>query len=117
RMLDRVQARWPDVVYFTPDELSAYLHAEVRTMTSPEGIEFDLTYDPHYARYFAQHRSEWTLHLSDELLGDVRAQRRIDIVTDGKPTTVDAETYFTEKQHFLVPPGTGTHTLLLRRHQ
>jgi len=89
----------------------------IATVSTPDSIRFTFTYDGHYARYLTEHSSDWTLHLSDELLADLRAQGRVDVVTDGRPKTVDAARYFGEKRHLSVPPAAGTHSLLVRRHR
>ena len=118
RMLGRIQARWPDAYYLTPDEWSAYLHA-VLSAAAPttDSIHFDFGYDTLYARYFGSHASAWTLHLCDELRADLRSQGKVDVVIDGVAQAVkNANAYFEEKHALVVPAGTGTHTILFRRH-
>jgi hypothetical protein len=54
--------------YMTANEYSAYLHARVERDIERSGpVSLAVSYDDHYCRYFAGHKSTWTLHLSDEM--------------------------------------------------
>lgn len=80
------------VRYMSANEYCAYLHAQVeRTETDALAI----AYDPHYGRYFENHPSKWTLHLSDETRRAIGGQTA-------------------EKRTIEIPKGIGRHVVSLR---
>jgi hypothetical protein len=113
--LNTIDATWPDLYYLSMDEWVGYLHAELdATAPTAASVQFSFTYDAHYGRYFDDHSSLWTLHLSDELLADLRALGQTKVVIDDSVVdTVDAAAYFSEFQDLSVPTGVGTHTIRL----
>lgn len=115
-LLSSIDSTWPDVYYMSMDEWSGYVHVQLdATAPTTDSVQFDFAYDSHYCRYFDDHTSTWTLHLSDEVITDFRALGKIQIMMDGTVIdTVDAATYFTETQELTVPPGVGPHTILFR---
>jgi hypothetical protein len=108
------RVNWENVYYMSMDEWTGYMHARIDVTTpTTSRIRFDFDYDNQYCRYFDTYTSTWTLHLSDDLLDDLRDLGTIQIVRDGQVIgTVDAATYFTETQVLAIPPGVGSHTIL-----
>jgi hypothetical protein len=113
--LNIVDATWPDLYYLSMNEWVGYLHAKLdATAPTAASVRLSFTYDRHYGRYFDDHSSLWTLHLSDELLADFQALGRTEIVVDDRVVdTVAAAAYFTEFQDLDIPSGVGTHTIRL----
>jgi hypothetical protein len=96
--------------YMSDNEFVAYLHVKPGASSSTLGFTFE--YDDHYCKYFANHNSTWTLHLSDDMLGNLRSLGKIDIMVDGTyKATIDASAYFSETQTLMIPQGVGTHTI------
>ena len=81
--------------YLSADEYCAYLHTQV-TQTGGDGSTNSLLihYDEHYCRYFANHESRWTLHLSDSMRQALK-------------------TAVPEKQIISIQPGLGNHSVPL----
>jgi hypothetical protein len=96
--------------YLSQDEFVGYLHA--KPSASSSSITFSFQYDDHYCKYFGNHDSTWTLHVSDDLLAKLTSLGKIDIMIDGAyNATVNASEYFKEIQVLTVPKGDGTHTI------
>ena len=73
----------PGIRYMTANEYAGYLHARAERDAGSDAIA--LEYDEHYCRYFADHASQWVLHLSDETRGALRntPERRAVAVSKG----------------------------------
>jgi len=114
--LNTIDATWSNVDYLSQNEWVGYMHAQLgATAPTTDSVQFDFSYDSHYCPYFSDHTSTWTLHLTDELLGDLQALGQIDVVVDSVVVdTVDAATHFAELQTLEVPAGTGAHAILFQ---
>ncbi len=86
------------------NEACAYLHADVAE-TAPQGVTLALRYDDHYCKYFENHRSAWTLELSNRLREQLGAAAAVRI--DGRPMSVPAG----PKQLLDIPAGLGVHMI------
>lgn len=85
----------PGVRYMSANEYCGYLHARIeRDLAAPAGLSLAINYDDHYCRYFAAHKSAWTLHLSDQ------ARRAL-------------KTSIPERQRVEIPPGLGRRIVAL----
>jgi hypothetical protein len=120
RLLDALAARWPQVAYLGFDEWAAYLHTGLSAAGSPDdAVMLEFAYPADEGSYFTRHPSTWTLHLSDEVRGDLAALGTVEVATDGGDVRrVDAASYFTETIAIAVPPSPGasrSHTVTLRR--
>lgn len=112
-LLDYIE-QLSNVNYLSMDEWTGYLHTQIG-VKSPVSQSFEITfsYNNDYCRYFDQHTSSWTLHLSDDLLADIRNLGQVEIFLDGQLAyLVDSGLYFTETQTLSVPAGPGVHTIL-----
>jgi peptidoglycan/xylan/chitin deacetylase (PgdA/CDA1 family) len=61
--------------YMNGSEYSAYLHAKVRGAPG----RFTVEYDSHYCAYFASHPSRWTVHLADDVRGQLPEKRTVEV--------------------------------------
>ncbi len=89
------------------NEMCAYLHAAI-TAPGAAPLSVRIRYDDHYCHYFEDHRSTWTLVLSDRLrrtLGD-----EMTLTIDGRSTRVPTAA----RQTLEIPAGVGEHTVTVR---
>lgn len=115
--LSSIKAQWPVVAFMSMDEWVGYLHARLDSaQPNARQIELRFRYEAPFGRYFAAAPSRWTLHLSDEVLSELRNWGWTQVVIDGKVTeTVHARFYFTETLTVTLPPGTGARRVVFRR--
>jgi hypothetical protein len=106
-----------DARYMAMDEWVAYLHAVLNvTAPTPDSLCLSFMNDSHYGRYFADHPSLWTLHLTDEVVGDLQRLGKIKIIVDGAAMRIEAaEDCFSERQTITCPAGVGIHTVRFSR--
>jgi len=65
-------------------------------------------YDSHYCRYFSNHKSTWTLELSDRCRK--KLGKNISIIIDGKSRKIT----LTRSQTITIPQGVGSHKVEIR---
>jgi hypothetical protein len=103
----KVFDKYPDHHFIGLDEYIGYQHADIKTSSANNGLEFDLTYDPHYCRALIAKGSTWSLHLSDWLRSKVKSPG---IWVDGKSAGVAGA----EWTSVSLTSGSQTHTIELR---
>jgi len=89
------------------NEVCAYVHSR-NDVQAADALTMLFDYDSHYCRYFSNHKSTWTLELSDRCrkkLGE-----NVSIIIDGKSRMIA----LTNSQTITIPPGVGTHKVEIR---
>jgi len=89
------------------NEVCAYVHSRNDVQVA-DALTMLFDYDSHYCRYFSNHKSTWTLELSDhyrEKLG-----KDVSIIIDGKSRMIT----LTRSQTITILPGVGAHKVEIR---
>jgi len=98
----------PDVEWIGLNEYVAYTHAKLSSSPA-KTFTLQVSYDPHYCRYFKDHSSQWNLMVSDWLAKDL-----------GKPTiSVDDRAVITsadlsKQLKVKIPAGIGVHNIQIK---
>jgi hypothetical protein len=112
-LLDRL-SREPGITYMGLEEWAGYLHAGLSAAApSGDSLSLILTIDQNYGRYFADHPSVWTLHLSDEVRADLRRLGEIEVAIDGARQKAEASAFFPERRILTFPRGLGPHSITI----
>ncbi len=90
------------------NEVCAYIHSRLEVVPS-SGLHVLLDYDSHYCRYFSNHKSTWTIELSDRYRG--KLGRNATIIIDGKSKRITP----TRSQAIDIPAGVGLHRVVIKR--
>jgi hypothetical protein len=101
----------PEYRFTGRNEIIGYTWAEV---SGGPGGTIVFEYNPVFCQYFKENGSNWSLHLSDRLLGELREEGRLEIVTDGQSRRVDAKRYLQEVTEITIPAGVGRHVVEFR---
>lgn len=89
------------------NEVCAYVHSRNDIQTA-DALTMLFDYDSHYCRYFSNHKSSWTLELSDRCRKKLGED--VSIVIDGKSMKIT----LTSSQTITIPQGVGTHKAEIR---
>jgi len=90
------------------NEVCAYVHSR-NDVQAADALTMLLDYDSHYCRYFSNHKSTWTLELSDryrEKLG-----RNATLIIDGESKKITPA----RSQTIDIPAGVGLHRVVIKR--
>ncbi len=90
--------------YMSNNEAVAYWHSQI-SMSKTGQITFQ--YDPHYCQYFANHSSEWTLHIADWLYERLERKR----VSQQNTVVIDK---LAKVNTVVLNPGVGKRVLTVR---
>lgn len=104
----RVFERHPNVKWMGLNEYVGYIHADI-SAAGEKDFALQVSYDPHYCRYFKDHASEWNLLVSDWLAKDLG---RATITVDGKILLNNAN--LTKQQTVKIPAGLGIHNIQIK---
>ena len=90
------------------NEVCAYVHSNIDIQVAG-ALTMLLDYDSHYCRYFSNHKSTWTIELSDRYRK--KLGRNATIIIDGKSKTMAP----TRSQAIDIPAGVGRHRVVIKR--
>jgi len=89
------------------NEVCAYVHSR-NDVQAADALTMIFDYDSHYCRYFSNHKSAWTLELSDRCRKKLGED--VSIIIDGKSMKIA----LTSSQTITIPQGVGTHKVEIR---
>ncbi|MHC4173232.1 MAG: hypothetical protein ACYST5_09875 [Planctomycetota bacterium] len=90
------------------NEVCAYVHSDIGIQVAG-ALTMLLDYDSHYCRYFSNHKSTWTIELSDRYRK--KLGRNATIIIDGKSKAMAP----TRSQAIDIPAGVGRHRVVIKR--
>jgi hypothetical protein len=90
------------------NEVCAYVHSNIDVQVGG-ALTMLFDYDSHYCRYFSNHRSTWTIELSDRCRK--KLGRNVTIIVDGKSKRMA----LTRNQAIDIPAGVGQHRVVIKR--
>jgi hypothetical protein len=90
------------------NEVCAYVHSNIDVQVG-RALTMLLDYDSHYCRYFSNHKSTWTIELSDRYRR--KLGRNATIVIDGRSRKMA----LTRSQAIDIPVGVGRHRVVIKR--
>jgi len=103
------------------NEVCAYVHSNIDIQTAPAtpgpdpyppvagALTMLFDYDSHYSRYFSNHKSTWTLELSDRYRKKLGGN--VTIIIDGKSKKMAP----TRSQAIDIPAGAGLHRVVIKK--
>ncbi len=104
----RVFEEHPNVEWMGLNEYIGYIHAKL-SGGGGKDLALQVSYDPHYCRYFRDHTSQWNLLLSDWLAKDLG---RSTISVDGKTVIKNAD--LSKQLRVKIPAGVGVHNVRIK---
>ncbi len=112
RRIDLRKREWiesrKDKKWIGYNEVCAYVHSDINIQAAG-ALTMLLDYDSHYCRYFSNHKSTWTIELSDRYRK--KLGRNATIIIDGKSKRMA----LTRSQAIDIPAGVGRHRVVIKR--
>lgn len=112
RRIDLSSREWiesrKDKKWMGYNEVCAYVHSR-NDVQAADGLAILFDYDSHYCRHFSNHKSTWTLELSDHYRK--KLGKNVTMTIDGKSKDIT----LTRSQAINIPEGVGLHKVIIKR--